>query len=673
MKSAVLMLVGMTFLIGAVDVLPGAEPVPRMTLDAQTREKCADVLRQGLKGDEFWPAIHAAEGLTLGGYAAEVLEFLKPKLSTERDAQKRCGIAREIVRAGDHSAASVMLEILASPDPHGHVHAAESLFKVFECGDRKSLQQAFAQNDQLTLKLMAAAALARAGDPSALQAVRELLGHSDPKHYGIAAWILGQIGDASDIARLKAQLSRVTDVVPRANFEHALAILGDDEGRQALERNLSSSDNLIRTYAATFASDARDLGAIPKLKELLNDGFADARIRAAQSLLMLAGPVTIPFQASFSPAYQELSPAYCWFHPRVAAVPGQGADGNPAVIMTIQKHLAADDHYSGLYFMRTNDQGKTWTGPTVIPELAWKTGDNNETIAVCDVTPGWLAHTGKLLLIGIKLRYSSKGAQLVDQPRSHECAYATFEPRTNKWSPWKMLQMPQTDSKFFLVAPGCVQWLEKPDGTLLIPTYFQRAGGGQYATTVLHCSFDGNELKLLETGSEHTVSEGRGLYEPSLALFDGKYYLTLRNDSAAYVTTSDDGLHFAPPQKWTFDDGKDLGSYNTQAHWLSHSDGLFLSYTRRGANNDHIARNRAPIFVAQVDPQNLQVLRRTEQALLPERGVMLGNFGAAAITSRESWVTDAEFLVGTQPHPRGADGSVWVGRVRWSVPNNQLK
>jgi hypothetical protein len=31
------------------------------------------------------------------------------------------------------------------------------------------------------------------------------------------------------------------------------------------------------------------------------------------------------------------------------------------------------------------------------------------------------------------------------------------------------------------------------------------------------------------------------------------------------------------------DDGAELGSYNTQQHWLSHGDGLFLMYTRRGA------------------------------------------------------------------------------------------
>ena len=180
------------------------------------------------------------------------------------------------------------------------------------------------------------------------------------------------------------------------------------------------------------------------------------------------------------------------------------------------------------------------------------------------------------------------------------------------------------------------------------------------------------ELKYLTHGDGLTTPGGRGFYEPSLTRFQDKYYLTLRHDTAAFVTKSDDGLHFEPVRKWTFDDDEDLGSYNTQAHWLSHSDGLFLTYTRRGANNDHIMRNRAPIFIAQVDPDTLQVLRRTEQVLLPERGVMLGNFGAATISARESWVTDAEFIVSDKRHPKGADGAVWLGRVMWSKPNQEV-
>jgi hypothetical protein len=385
------------------------------------------------------------------------------------------------------------------------------------------------------------------------------------------------------------------------------------------------------------------------------------------------GPALVPFDVKAEPAFKELSSKFCWFHPRVAALPGFGKGGQPAVVMTIQKHLSADDHYSGMYFLRTDDLGRTWTGPTEIPELAWQAGENNETIAVADVTPGWHARSGKLIAIGIKLRYSQQGAQLLDKPRSHECAYATFDPKTNQWTKWKLLATPHTQDKFFLVAPGCVQWLSQEDGSLLIPMYFKGKTGSDYTTTVLHVSFDGQEMKYLKHGDELTVPGGRGLCEPSLVKFQDKYFLTLRNDATAYVTTSTDGLTFQPIQKWTFDDGRELGSYNTQAHWLVHSGGLFLTYTRRGANNDHIARNRAPIFVAQVDPEKLRVLRDTERPLLPERGVMLGNFGAAPITPNESWVTDAEYILSNTPHPKGADGTTWVGRVLWSQPNSLIK
>jgi len=649
-----------------------AQEATQITLDSATCEKCLNVLRAGLRGEEFWPSMHAAEGLTLGGHGLEVIDYLTPKLKTETDDQHLCGLAREIVRAGDRSVVPVMLNILEGDNNYGHVHAAESLFKVFETGDGKSMRRAHAQSDNLKLKLMAAGALVRSGETAALQTVRDLLADGDPQNYTIAAWVLGQIGDSSDIPRLKAQLPRCPDAATRANFEHALAILGDPDGLQALEKNLTSSDNMIRTYAATFAGDARATFASDRLKAMLEDPFEDARIRAAQSLLVLAGPTVLPFQIQANAVFKELNAHYCWFHPRVAALPGHGNDGQPAVVMTIQKHLGVSDHYSGLYFLRTNDLGQTWTGPTEIPELASRPGENNETIAACDVTPGWLTHSEKLLAIGVKLRYGPKGEQLVDQPRSHECAYATYDPKSDKWTAWKMLAMPETDGKFFLVTPGCVQWLEQADGTLLIPVYFQGANGGDYTVTILHCSFDGQELKYLRHGDELTTPGGRGFYEPSLTRFQDKYYLTLRHDTAAFVTKSDDGLHFEPVRKWTFDDDQDLGSYNTQAHWLSHSDGLFLTYTRRGANNDHIMRNRAPIFIAQVDPDNLQVLRRTEQILLPERGVMLGNFGAAAISSYESWVTDAEYIVSDKPHPKGADGTVWLGRVMWSKPNQEV-
>lgn len=645
----------------------------RISFEDATRTRCLTILREGLRGAEFWPAMHAAEGLTLGGQGREVIAFLTPMFSMETDDQHRCGLAREIARAGDRSFVPIMWEILSGANPHGHVHAAESLFKVYEIGDGAALRHGLAQSENVTLQLMSAAALARRGDAAALNTLREFLKHEDHKHAAIAAWVVGQVGDASDIPRLKAELSRCPDATTRANFEHALAILGDADGVQSLLANLTSRDDSIRTYAATFAGDARLVGSAGPLKSLLDDPFADARIRAAQSLLVLASAETLPYQGETSAVFQELNSGYCWFHPRSAAMPGYGKDGGPAVIMTIQKHLLASDHFSGLCFMRTDDLGQTWTGPTVIPELGWKTAENNETNGVCDVTPGWLSHSKKLMAIGIKLRYSQAGVQLLDQPRSHECAYATYDPQTKVWSSWKLLAMPENDGKFYLVAPGCGQWMEKSDGTLLIPAYVRGPTGEHYTATVLHCACDGQELKFLAHGDEMSIPTGRGLCEPSLVNFGGRYFLTLRSDDAAHVTTSEDGLHYQPVRTWNFDDGEDLGSYNTQAHWLTHSDGLFLCYTRRGANNDHIIRNRAPIFVAQVDPVTLQVQRRTERALLPERGVMLGNFGAAAITADESWVTDSEYIVSGKPDPKGADGTTWLGRVKWSKPNRLVK
>jgi hypothetical protein len=135
------------------------------------------------------------------------------------------------------------------------------------------------------------------------------------------------------------------------------------------------------------------------------------------------------------------------------------------------------------------------------------------------------------------------------------------------------------------------------------------------------------------------------------------------------VSVSEDGLHFSEPKPWTFDDGADLGSYNTQQHWLAHRDGLFLIYTRRGANNDHIIRNRAPLFMAQVDPKRLQVIRGTEKVIVPERGAELGNFGASYINERESWVTVSEGMFMKDSAQRGAEGATFVARILWTKPN----
>ena len=359
-----------------------------------------------------------------------------------------------------------------------------------------------------------------------------------------------------------------------------------------------------------------------------------------------------------------------WTQARVTAVPGMGRNGNPALILTMQKWFVRhSDFYSGLYTMRSDDLGATWSEPQKQPALSWRYGKDSIIIGICDFTPGWHPQTKKVLAIGHTVYYKPDGRLLGNQ-RPRATAYAVCDPATGRWSPWQQVEMPDRH-KFYNAGSGCGQWLVKKDGTLLIPVYFKAAGDTTncYASTVMHCSFDGEKIRYLDHGDELTLPVPRGVYEPSLTFFRGRYYLTLRNDIKAYVTVSRDAMHWQEIRPWRFDDGTELGSYNTQQHWVTHSDGLFLVYTRRDTANTHIPRSRAPLFMARVDPDKLIVLKKTEVVLIPERGAMMGNFGASYITEKESWVTVGENMYPPENLDRGADGSVFAARIRWTKPN----
>jgi len=392
-----------------------------------------------------------------------------------------------------------------------------------------------------------------------------------------------------------------------------------------------------------------------------------ASLLAPAALFQAAEPALVEFTVKLETVMKHDDGKFLWFHPRAAAIPSR-AGGDPAVVMTIQKHLKVSDYYSGLHVMTRRSTSAPWTGPILPPELDWRQQADGVTISVADVTPGWHAPTGRLLAIGCQVRYSPKGKQLDDVKRSHQTVYAVFDPKTERWTPWQVLE-PPGDEQFNFARNACAQWLVKPDGTLLVPLYIGRNAKDRYSTTIAECRFDGAKLTYVRHGSVLRLEIARGLYEPSLIAFHGRYFLTLRNDVRGYVSVSDDGLQFVEPKPWLFDDGTELGSYNTQQHWLAHSDGLFLIYTRRGANNDHIVRHRAPLFMAQVNPTTLRVMRATEKVVVPERGAEMGNFGACAISATESWVTVSEGMFMKDSKQRGAEGATFVARVLWAKPN----
>ena len=263
-------------------------PASKDAVSYDLQQRCAELLRRELRSDEFRASIHAAEALTAVGMTRGVRETMAGRLGKQKEDPLRCGFVREMVRAGDERQLDRLFEILAKPDENGQVHAAESLYKIARIGDGGRLRAALASPQSDRVGVMAAAALARHGDEPAMAYLRRQLMHEDIQIARLAAWVLARMGDMSDLLGLRTNMERADTPLSRCYFEHALANLGDTSGRAALVRNLSSEDPLIRTYAATFAGEAGMTEVIDQLVVLLDDTDADARVRAAHSLLLLA-------------------------------------------------------------------------------------------------------------------------------------------------------------------------------------------------------------------------------------------------------------------------------------------------------------------------------------------------------------------------------------------------
>jgi hypothetical protein len=384
----------------------------------------------------------------------------------------------------------------------------------------------------------------------------------------------------------------------------------------------------------------------------------------------LAADPSVGFQIQLDTIHHGYDGQTCWVHPRAGIIPGV----TPSVVLTMQKLLVTgSDVFFALNETRTDDLGKSWAGPREhTATLGRRDEPDGVIVGICDFTPKWHAASGRLLGIGHTVRYRD-GRVIPGCDRS--TAYSVYDPVARTWTPWATMPMPE-GGKFQSAGAGSVQRVDLPDGDILLPIYFKSKEQKQYSTTVLRCSFDGTTLRYREQGSDLVVPIERGLCEPSLTHFRDRYFLTMRNDRAGYVATSTDGLHFTEPRKWLWDDGTELGNYNTQQHWVEHHDALFLVYTRTGASNDHVFRHRAPLFIAQIDPEKLCVIRSTERILVPERGARLGNFGVTEVSENETWVTVAEWMQTWGPNiiippgnPYGADNSVYAARLHWDKPN----
>lgn len=347
---------------------------------------------------------------------------------------------------------------------------------------------------------------------------------------------------------------------------------------------------------------------------------------------------------------------------RAALIPGDTA----RVILTTQQTEKAGAHgYRDIFVAETLDRGGTWSAPARIENLRRARNENGDEIVAGDLCPQWHANTRTVLATG--KTFTFRGGKAEDRTQER-VSYAVYSPERKEWSGLKLLELPAQDHEgkpILQPNSGCVQRCDRPGGEILLPVRYRKdAKQSGYTTIVTRCTFDGQTLTYREHGSELGLSDGLGLYEPSLIEFGSRFFLTLRGDRSGYVTRSQDGLNYEPIVEWKYDDGKPLGNYNTQQHWVTHSSGLYLVYTRKGANNDHVFRHRAPLFIARVDPDQLCIIRSTEQILMPETGLDLGaGFGVMEAGAGETWVISSEMSF---PKERAAESNrVLLAKIIW--------
>ncbi len=354
-----------------------------------------------------------------------------------------------------------------------------------------------------------------------------------------------------------------------------------------------------------------------------------------------------------------------WFHPRACRLPGDP----PRLLMAVQQ-ISGSDVFGPVHWSESTDLGRSWSTPRPIPGLGRRQHPGGIEEGVCDVVPDYHAPTGTVLFLGHNVYY--RDGRLTRPNEQRRPIYVIRRP-DGAWSEPKRLQWQDPEASAIYTS-NCSQRVMLPGGDVLLPLSFGPRGRQDRAVTTALCSFDGEELRIRRTGTRLRLAVKRGLLEPSLTQFGGRYYMTIRaEDGRGYVTASEDGLSWAPLRPWSFQDGEPLVMSTTQQHWLAHSDGPYLAYTRKTEANANVFRWRAPLFAARFDHERLALWRQTEIVLIPMSGdgvnapdevARMGNFHPVAASESESLVTVGETLPS-----RGWLGNTLQARIFWKRPN----
>lgn len=355
---------------------------------------------------------------------------------------------------------------------------------------------------------------------------------------------------------------------------------------------------------------------------------------------------------------------YCKMSPNVAT------DFSGTALMTYGiLLLSGSDVFYGNYIAKSTDGGETWSAPKKVESL--KDTFEGDVRTTYSAGVRYARKAKRWYAFGVSTTYRGDSHPLDERHNGKPFRLPYFynvDPETLEFGPGQVLELP---FDYDVAIPFAA--LEEEDGTILMSYYLRseqaKLKPGAYTrptiAVTMRYRFEGEGLKLVAAGEP--ISDDsllRGVGEPSVVKFGGKYLMTIRSDERGMVAESFDGLKFGKLKTWGWEDGTPIWNRNTQQHWLVLKDGLYLSYTREGATNDHVFRNRAPVFMAKVDPAKLCLVRSTEIPLVPEYGARLGNFSTVWDGAGSAWLLTAEWMQPKGCEKFGSDNALWLIRIR---------
>ena len=334
-----------------------------------------------------------------------------------------------------------------------------------------------------------------------------------------------------------------------------------------------------------------------------------------------------------------------WFHPSFCRF------GEDRLLLTMLEYLGPD-FYGAPVFAIGKSADDTFEEPRPIPPFAHRQREDGLVEAVADPRPFQL-NPGSVVVFGCTTFYRDKGNAVYDPNiplPANEPVYAVLG-TDGTWSERMRLKV---DGTFSGYRTACTQICRDRNGDWIVPFYAKKLsaeknGAPMFFTITARYRFDGKKLVFQEKGNVLEIGVGRGFVEPSVCTNSDKsrFYLTLRaEDGHAYSAVSEDGLFWSDPIPWRWDDGTEIETSTTQQHWLKTGGKIYLAYTRKTAENAHIFRFRAPLYLAEADPERGVLIKRTESVVFPLRerdgeAAVYGNFHVTQLSDDHALISDS--------------------------------